>query len=82
MLPVRSERQRFDLDNGGEVERAVEMRKQIPGARRLPFQLRAELAGVHAHQKQIMYSCKVFRRGLRNLIGRREMNETIASIVS
>ena len=61
-------------------ESAIEMRKQGPAARRLPFQGGAKLAGVHADQQQTALTGKMLRSGLRNLGRGRKMDEIVAAI--
>jgi hypothetical protein len=77
---VRAEGERINLFDGLERERAVEVRKQGPVARGLPFQGAAKHARIRADQQQIALTGKVLGSGLRNLGRGREMDEIVATI--
>jgi hypothetical protein len=77
---VRAKGERIDVFDGIERERAIEVRKQGPAARGLPFQGAAKHAGIHADQQQTALTGKVPGSSLRNLCRGREVDEIVATI--
>lgn len=80
MTTVRAKEERIDVFDGIERQSTVEVRKQGPAARGLPFQGAAKHAGIHADQQQIALTGKMPGSGLRNLGRGREMDEIVAAI--
>src|SRR6185437_4039394 len=64
-----------------EIERAIEMRKQLVVAGALPAQRVAERVRVDLDQEQPGLADEMLFGGLRHLRGRREMNKAVARIV-
>jgi hypothetical protein len=77
---VRAERQWLDLDDGGKMEIAIEVREQGTATRRLLIQPLAELVHIHMHQQKFGCAGEMPGGGFRDLRGGREMNKTVAAI--
>src|SRR5687767_12804973 len=56
------------------------MRKQRAAARRLPLQPRAERAAVDRDENEVALAGKPLARGLRRLLGGREMDEAVLPV--
>src|ERR1700692_304968 len=80
MGTVGAERQGIDGAYCGEIEIAIEMRKQRAAARDLPFQFAAEPARIDAHQHEVALAGEMFGRGLDRLRRGRKMDEAVAHI--
>src|SRR5262245_6058055 len=72
--------QQIDAYDSLRRKSAVEVRKQRPAARGLPFKGAAKPFGIDADQQQIALTSKMFCGGFGNLGCSREMNEIVALI--
>jgi hypothetical protein len=77
---IRRKRQRLDFGHRLKIKIAIKMRKQSATARGLPSKSLAEAARIHAHQHEVRLTREMFRRGLRHLLGRGEMNEAVTQV--
>ena len=80
MTAVGAKWQQINAYDGLRRKSAVEVRKQRPAARRLPFQGAAKPFGIDADQQQVVLTRKMLCCGFGNLGCSREMNEIVALI--
>src|SRR5262249_19793508 len=80
MPPIRAERQRFGPAHGGERQLAVEGRKQGAAAGWFPFEGGTEGVGVDRKEHEVALAGKMFRGGLRDLIGGGKMDVAVGVV--
>jgi hypothetical protein len=73
--------QLLDRDNMIEVERTVEMGKQLAAARGLPAQALAEPVGIDGEKHEIRLPHEIFGERAGNLVAGGEMDEAVAGVV-
>jgi hypothetical protein len=81
MPPVTAERQLVDVRDCRAVQSAIEMRKELPAARRLPAQSRAKAGGVDGEQNQATLTGAVSCRALPYLRSGRKMDEAVNGVL-
>ena len=64
----------------GRIKRAIEMGKQVPAARRLPFQAGSQRLGVEADDEDVGQAGEILARRLDSLRPRREVDVAVAEI--
>jgi hypothetical protein len=77
---VLAERQRLDPVHGTKRQRGMKVREQRAAARRLPSERGSQDARIDSDEQQIPLPGKVSRSGLRDLIGRREVDEAVRQV--
>ena len=80
VAPAGTERQRLRPQHRGERQRAVEMRKQVAAAGRLPSQRAGQRIGIDRHQHQVAGTGEMLGGGLGHLPGGRKMDEAVALV--
>jgi hypothetical protein len=72
---IGPERQRLDPHDRSKVKLAIKVRKERTSARRLPFQVVAELAGIDTRQQQVALTGEMLRGGFNDLRGGGKMEK-------
>src|SRR6266478_3019590 len=81
MPPIAAERQLVDARDCRRGQSAIEMGEELPAARGLPAQIRAEAGGVDGEQHQATLTRAVSCRALPYLRSGRKMDEAIGSVL-
>ena len=80
MASVGAEGKRLHPQHGGEIQRGMEMGKQIAAARGFIAQGVTERVGIDGDQQEIVLACKVLRRRLADLFSRGKMEVPILDV--